>query len=148
MAESQACDQSKQLKHSRPVEVDEDEVDDEEEVNADLHGRSTGSVLLSYVPEGMVHQQQQSKKQKPKPKKQQPQHNPHCSAKIQKKLPCKGGFTDCDILSPYLKKAVIADVENPLLQAPKASLRDAQASSCIERSETAVNCLSSLGPLA
>ena len=111
MAESQACDQSKQLKHSRPVEVDEDEVDDEEEVNADLHGRSTGSVLLSYVPEGMVHQQQQSKKQKPKPKKQQPQHNPHCSAKIQKKLPCKGGFTDCDILSPYLKKAVIAELK-------------------------------------
>ena len=96
------------------VEVDEDEVDDEEvnddeeeEVNADLRGRSTGSVLLSYVPEGMVRQQQRSKKLK----KQQPQCNPHCSAKIQKKPPCKGGFTDRDISSPYLKKAVIAELK-------------------------------------
>ena len=35
----------------------------------------------------------------------------------------------------------------PSLQPRKASLRDAQASSCIERTQLAVNCLSSLASL-
>jgi len=73
------------------------EEEEEEEVDADLRGRSTGSVFTSYVPPGMV-------------QKQQPRRNPDRSTKIQKKLPCKGGFTDRDISSPKLKAAVIEEL--------------------------------------
>ena len=82
---------------------EEEEEEEEAEVDADLRGRSTGSVFTSYVPPGMV---QQSKKQP----KQQPRRNPDRGTKIQKKPPCKGGFTDRDISSPKLKTAVIAEL--------------------------------------
>jgi hypothetical protein len=82
---------------------------EEEEVDADLRGRSTGSVFTSYVPPGMV-QKQQPKKQPKKQPKQQPRRNPDRGTKIQKKPPCKGGFTDRDISSPKLKAAVIAEL--------------------------------------
>ena len=116
--QDRACDRSEedQLKRNRPaddeVDEDEDEVAAEEEVDADLRGGSTGGVFSSYVPEGMVRQQRSKKqKQKPKKQKQQPRRNPRRSAKIQKKPPCKGGYTDRDISSPYLKKAVIAELK-------------------------------------
>ena len=83
--------------------------EEEEEVDADLRGRSTGSVFTSYVPPGMVQKQQPKKQSKQQPK-QQPRRNPDRSTKIQKKPPCKGGFTDRDISSPKLKAAVIAEL--------------------------------------
>ena len=105
----EAHDPDNWLKRCRSEEEEEEEVGEEveEEVNADLRGRSTGSVFSSYVPRGMVRQQQRLEKQ-PEPKKQQPRRNPHHGAKIQKKSPCKGGFTDRDISSPKLKTAVMA----------------------------------------
>ena len=101
-----------QLKRHRSEEEEEEvEVGEEEaegEVDADLRGRSTGSLFSSYVPRSMVRKQPEKQ---PEPKKQQPRGNPDRGAKILKKAPCKGGFTDRDISSPKLKKAVIAELK-------------------------------------
>ena len=90
-------------KRSRPEEA--------EEVDADLRGRPTGRMFTSNdVPMSIARQQQRSEKQPEPTKKQQPRRNPDRTTKMQKKPPCKGGFTDRDISSPKLKNAVIAEL--------------------------------------